>query len=108
MEDPALAENSREQPLRWSRGARCGNTAGQTRPSRHAMFSSNQRPLVAEGSHHFFHGRMPANASIMVSAIFVSCDLVHVGSVGTGFKEAQALQLRKMLGLGEEARFLCK
>ncbi len=39
----------------------------------------------------------PAGVSSLVLAAYRGGDLIHVGSVGTGFKEAEAIRLRKML-----------
>jgi bifunctional non-homologous end joining protein LigD len=39
----------------------------------------------------------PAGFGSLVLAGYLGADLVHVGSVGTGFKEAEAIRLRKML-----------
>ncbi|NLS17137.1 ATP-dependent DNA ligase [Rhizobium sp. P40RR-XXII] len=39
----------------------------------------------------------PAGFGSLVLGAFRGADLVHVGSVGTGFKEAEAIRLRKML-----------
>lgn len=39
----------------------------------------------------------PAGFGSLVLAAYRGADLVHVGSVGTGFKEAEAIRLRKML-----------
>lgn len=39
----------------------------------------------------------PAGFGSLVLAAYRDADLVHVGSVGTGFKEAEATRLRKML-----------
>ncbi|NLS07286.1 ATP-dependent DNA ligase [Rhizobium sp. P32RR-XVIII] len=39
----------------------------------------------------------PAGFGSLVLAAYRNADLVHVGSVGTGFKEAEAIKLRKML-----------
>lgn len=39
----------------------------------------------------------PAGFGSLVLAAYRDADLVHVGSVGTGFKEAEAIRLRKML-----------
>lgn len=39
----------------------------------------------------------PAGFGSLVLAAYRDADVVHVGSVGTGFKEAEAIRLRKML-----------
>ncbi|MBB5577927.1 ATP-dependent DNA ligase [Rhizobium paranaense] len=38
-----------------------------------------------------------AGFGLLVLGAYRGADLVHVGSVGTGFKEAEAVRLRKML-----------
>jgi bifunctional non-homologous end joining protein LigD len=39
----------------------------------------------------------PAGFGSLVLAAYRGADLVHVGSVGTGFRQAEAIRLRKML-----------